>query len=74
MKLPPYYPDHPMIREDWARYLNSWIAVDNEVGKILEQLQAEGVLDETVIFFWTDHGISHARGKQFLYEEEFASR
>ncbi len=67
--LPPYYPDDPVLREDWARYLNSVIQVDIEVGQILEKLRTDGALEHTVVFFLTDHGISHARGKQFLYEE-----
>ena len=67
--LPPYYPDDPVLREDWARYLNSVIQVDIEVGEILNKLRTDGVLDQTVVFFLTDHGVSHARGKQFLYEE-----
>ncbi|MFG0334430.1 MAG: sulfatase-like hydrolase/transferase, partial [Maioricimonas sp. JB049] len=67
--LPAHYPDHPVLREDWARYLNSWIATDREVGEILDRLEEEGIADETAVFFWTDHGISHARGKQFLYDE-----
>jgi arylsulfatase A-like enzyme len=69
VKLPPYYPDHTVMREDWARYLNSVIHLDNQVGKILERLEDEGIVDNTVVFLWTDHGISHARGKQFLYDE-----
>ena len=69
LTLPPYYPDHPLIRRDWAAYLNSWIKTDDEVGHIVDVLRQEGVLDQTVIFLWTDHGVSHMRGKQFLYEE-----
>ena len=69
VKLPPYYPDHPTIRKDWAQYLESIEHVDWEVGKILERLEREGVADNTVVFFLTDHGVSHARGKQFLSEE-----
>lgn len=69
VKLPPYYPDHPVIREDWARYLNSIIYLDGEVGKILQRLEDEGIAANTAVFLWTDHGISHARGKQFLYDE-----
>ncbi len=69
VKLPPYYPDHPVLREDWAQYLNSILYLDGEVGKILERLEDEGIADNTVVFLWTDHGISHARGKQFLYDE-----
>ena len=67
--LPPYYPDHPVLRKDWAAYLNSWVQTDLEVDAILKRLEAEGLADSTVVFFWTDHGVSHARGKQFLYEE-----
>ncbi|MGB0582109.1 MAG: sulfatase family protein, partial [Limisphaerales bacterium] len=69
VELPPYYPDHPVLRDDWADYLDSWIAQDHEVGVIMESLEKAGVADKTVIFFLTDHGVSHARGKQFLYDE-----
>ncbi|MBL4883314.1 MAG: sulfatase [Planctomycetaceae bacterium] len=67
--LPPYYPDHPAIREDWAAYLNSVQYTDKEVGLLIAKLKRENDLDNTIIFFLTDHGISHARGKQFLYDE-----
>jgi arylsulfatase A-like enzyme len=69
VSIPPYYADHPVIREDWAKYLDSWVHVDKEVGKILADLETAGRLDSTAIFLWTDHGVSHLRGKQFLYEE-----
>lgn len=69
VKLPPYYPNNEVMRKDWAAYLNSWVQTDLEVGAILRRLKDEGIYDSTVVFFWTDHGVSHARGKQFLYEE-----
>ena len=69
VRLPPYYPDTPLMREDWARYLNSWIYADNEIGELFKRLKKEGIADSTIVFFWTDHGVSHARGKQFLYDE-----
>jgi len=69
VQLPPYYPDHPVLRRDWADYLNSWVQMDREVGQILSDLEQAGELEDTVVFFWTDHGVSHLRGKQFLYEE-----
>jgi len=69
VSLPPYYPDDPVLREDWARYLDSVQYVDDEVGRILQRLEDEGVANNTVVIFMTDHGISHARGKQFLYDE-----
>ena len=69
VSLPPYYPDDPVFREDWAQYLNSVQYTDKEVGLVLQRLEEEELLDNTVIFFITDHGISQARGKQFLYDE-----
>jgi arylsulfatase A-like enzyme len=68
VKLPPYLPDDPLIRADWAQYLDTVRYTDWEVGQIVQRLKAAGELDRTVIFFWTDHGISHVRNKQFLYD------
>lgn len=67
--LPPYYPRDPVLLRDWAHYLDSVRMTDLEVGRILERLEKEGELENTLIAFMTDHGISHARGKQFLYRE-----
>jgi arylsulfatase A-like enzyme len=67
--LPPYYPRVPGILDDWANYLDAVRFTDKQVGEVRRRLAAEGLLDNTVIFFLTDHGISHGRGKQFLYDE-----
>mgnify|MGYP003663529496 CR=1 FL=1 len=67
--LPPYYPDHPDIVRDWAAYLDSVRMTDAMVGEVVDRLAEQGVLENTLILFMTDHGISHARGKQFLYDE-----
>lgn len=67
--LPPYYPDDPVFRKDWAEYLNCVQYTDKEVGIVVNRLKEKNLLDNTVIFFITDHGISQARGKQFLYDE-----
>jgi arylsulfatase A-like enzyme len=69
VKLPPYYPRNPDILRDWAAYLDSVRMTDTMVGDVLARLEAEGVRDNTLVIFMTDHGISHARGKQFLYDE-----
>ena len=69
MILPPYYPNHPQLKKDWAQYLNSWLKVDRELGEAMKQLEDWGRLENTAIFFITDHGVSHLRGKQFLYDE-----
>ena len=60
--LPPYYPDHPELRQDWAKYLDSWVETDEEVGRILADLEKAGRLGSTAVFLWTDHGVSHLRG------------
>lgn len=67
--LPPYYPDHPDIRRDWAAYLDSVRMTDAMIGEVLAKLEADGDLENTLVIFMTDHGISHARGKQFVYDE-----
>ncbi len=69
VKLPPYYPNHPDILRDWAAYLDSVRMTDLMVGEVLARLEEEGIRDNTIVLFMTDHGISHARGKQFLYDE-----
>ncbi|UCC97157.1 MAG: sulfatase [Phycisphaerales bacterium] len=68
VKLPPYYPDHPVAREDWATYLNSIQMMDQYVGKILKRLDDEALADNTVVIFIGDHGRCHVRGKQWLYD------
>ena len=68
VKLPPYYPDHPVARDDWATYLDSIQMMDGYVGKILKRLDDEGLADNTVVIFIGDHGRCHVRGKQWCYD------
>lgn len=68
-KLPPYYYEDEIMREDWKNYLGSWLDTDEDVRQIIAELKSAGVYDNTLIFFLTDHGVSHLRGKQFLYDE-----
>ena len=67
--LPPYYPRDEVMLRDWATYLDTVKLTDQHVGRVIERLKAEGLLENTLVVFFTDHGISHARGKQFLYDE-----
>lgn len=69
VKLPPYYPRDPILLRDWATYLDTVRITDQHVERVMERLQKEGLLENTLVVFFTDHGISHARGKQFLYDE-----
>ena len=65
---PPYYPDHPLVREEWARYLNSISGMDKTIGKILTQLKVDGVADDTVIIFFGDNGRIEPRGIHWCYD------
>jgi arylsulfatase A-like enzyme len=68
VELPPYYPDHPTVRQDWARYLSTINYLDTKVGRILKQLDADGLAQNTVVFFFSDNGRCHVRDKQWPYE------
>ena len=68
VELPPYYPDTPFCRRDWANGLEQMQLVDREVGALLKRLDDEGLSDNTLVFLIGDHGRCHIRGKQFLYE------
>lgn len=68
VQLPPYYPDTPFFRRDWANGLEQMQLVDREVGEVLKRLHDEGLADNTIVFFIGDHGRCHIRGKQFLYD------
>jgi len=68
IKLPPYLPDHPAIVEEYANHLDAIQITDYKVGEIIEQLTQNGLLQNTVVFFFSDHGMRLTRHKQFLYE------
>jgi arylsulfatase A-like enzyme len=65
---PPYYPDHEITRQEWARYLNSVSGMDRRVGWVLEKLQADGLTDDTAVFFFADNGRLEARGIHWCYD------
>lgn len=67
--IPPYYPDHPVTRADWAAYLDAASELDRKIGVVLAQLEADGLAESTIVVFFGDHGQCHVRGKQFCYEE-----
>ncbi|MFP6602616.1 MAG: sulfatase-like hydrolase/transferase [Pirellulaceae bacterium] len=66
--LPPYYCDTPVTRKDWARNYNLIAAMDRQAGVLLEQLKEDGLADNTIVIFWSDHGIGLPRGKRWLYD------
>lgn len=66
--LPPYYPDHPVARQDWVDYLDAAAALDAKVGAVLELLERDGLADSTIVVFMSDHGRAMVRGKQWPYD------
>lgn len=68
VSVPPYYPDVPLVREEIAHHYDVIEKTDREVGKILAALKQDGLLNNTVVFFFSDHGYRMHRHKQFLYE------
>ncbi|TWU40537.1 sulfatase family protein [Novipirellula artificiosorum] len=68
VEIPPYFPDHPVVRADWARYLEAIQYIDGQMGEILQRLEDEGIADNTVVVFIGDNGQCHLRGKCWLYD------
>ena len=67
--VPPYYPDHPDFREAIADHYACVLGTDLSVKRILDELKADGLLDDTIVFFFSDHGMPNGlRHKQFCYE------
>lgn len=67
--LPANYPEHPLMRRDWYAYQRSVEMVDRRVGAILAELEREGVLENTLVIFFADHGRPMPWGKQWLSVE-----
>jgi arylsulfatase A-like enzyme len=66
--LPPYYPDTPLIRREVARFYDCVTAMDKEVGAILQQLADDGLAENTIVFFYSDHGSGMPRHKRALLD------
>lgn len=68
VKIPPYYPVTPEMRDEWADHLDSIQITDRHVGDIVDKLKQDKLLDNTVIIFFSDHGMRLWRHKQFCYD------
>jgi len=69
MVLPPYYPDTPEVRNDFRQYYEIATAVDYKVGDVLEALDRAGLADNTIVFFFGDHGRGMPRSKRWVYNQ-----
>jgi arylsulfatase A-like enzyme len=68
VKVPPYYPDNEIIRLNLAKMYDNIARLDLVVGAMISELEREGELDNTIIFFWGDHGDGLPRAKRWLYD------
>lgn len=68
LDIPPYYPDTPLVRQTWAEYYELITALDYWVSDMLGQLEADGLVEDTIVFFWSDHGVGLPRAKRWLYD------
>ena len=69
VELPPYFPSTPALRNAWSVHFNNARGSDVRISEILEQLEADGEMENTIIFFFSDHGHNTSlRHKQFCYE------
>ncbi|MCP4644453.1 MAG: sulfatase-like hydrolase/transferase, partial [bacterium] len=66
--VPPYYPDTPVVRKNLARMYDKITTMDKQVGDILARLKEDGLDEDTVVFFWSDHGRGLPRCKRWLYD------
>jgi uncharacterized sulfatase len=66
--IPPYHPDTPEVRRDWARYADMITFMDKQAGDVLRELDADNLAEDTIVFFFSDHGAGMPRSKRWLYE------
>ena len=67
VRVPPYHPDTPEVRQDWAQYYDKLSEMDAEVAARLQELEQDGLAASTIVVYWGDHGVGLPRGKRWLY-------
>jgi arylsulfatase A-like enzyme len=67
VRVPAYHPDTIEVRQDWAQYYDNITEMDAWAGKHLADLQADGLADDTIVFFYGDHGAGMPRSKRWPY-------
>lgn len=66
-RIPAYHPDTPEVRKDWAQYYDRITMMDAECGRALKEIEDAGLMDDTIIFYWGDHGSGMPRSKRWPY-------
>lgn len=67
VRVPAYHPDTPEVRQDWAQYYDKITEMDAEAGQVLSELASDGLADDTIVFFYGDHGAGMPRSKRWPY-------
>lgn len=67
VRVPAYHPDTPEVRRDWAQYYDNITTMDQMAGKVLRELSDDGLAENTVVFFYSDHGAGMPRSKRWPY-------
>jgi len=67
VRVPAYHPDTPEVRRDWAQYYDKITEMDKQVGRVLKELKEDGLEDDTIIFYYGDHGSGMPRSKRWPY-------
>ena len=67
-KIPPYLPDTKVVRNDMWKLYNNIAEMDKQLGTVLKQLEDDGELENTIIFFYGDHGGPLPRQKRLIYD------
>ncbi|MDG2222494.1 MAG: sulfatase [Rubripirellula sp.] len=66
--LPAYLPNTPATRKNWAWYHDNITLMDKMAGEVLQRLEEDGLADNTLVVFWSDHGMGMPRGKRWIYD------
>ncbi len=66
--IPPYHPATDEMKHDWAQYYDRVTMMDAQVGKVLQELDEQGLADNTIVFYYSDHGGILGRSKRYMYE------
>lgn len=67
VRVPAYHPDTPEVRQDWARYYDCVSAADADAGTRLRELEEAGLAEETIVFYFSDHGSGMPGNKRWPY-------
>jgi arylsulfatase A-like enzyme len=67
VRVPAYHPDTPEVRQDWAQYYDNITTMDGMAGKVMDELRADGLEEDTIVFFYGDHGSGMPRNKRWPF-------